>query len=437
MVCDCQLVFCLSALIGIGAVGRLVDEEVEVIWADDSSFRVGRMGNFYRNVPANTPNRDLIHGLSLANSLNFNATQEKRSINLSSFGDDDQYQALSYLVDALEDATSQLSHNFFVHTIHGKVVTLFSTDMIHWMFEYEVSNGENKIHDKMIDGIIIATGAIPKVPLLECTQISRPIRSCIFSLDHMVNAKYVNDLFCNQPDLKNVIWSVIGASHSGILVIKNLIEHGVRKVYNIRKHPLRFQEVIQDNAFRLVYVYLVCTLSIYRCNIDDCRYPGTGLKGPVGCWAKTVLPALEQRGTVETIAYDRETTWSEQFSILSSTHIVFAIGYERSGLPSILITPENGDIMKNLELNVSSEIISMPTLLSCISCHKFVKLSESVFDEYDKETGAIISPSIFGTGIAFPQDCIDIEGNRDPLVGVRRTILQTETILRSFRSFRA
>jgi hypothetical protein len=103
----------LADLLATGHINRLV-------WIDPT-FQVGRMGQFYRNVPANTPNHDLIYAMNLCKSFQFKESQAKRRLRLASdtvnmktqrrvmsdLALDDCHE-LGYFVDALEDATESL-----------------------------------------------------------------------------------------------------------------------------------------------------------------------------------------------------------------------------------------------------------------------------------------------------------------------------------------
>jgi len=95
---------------GIATVGRLLDLNQSVTWIDPS-FTSGRMGKFYRRVPANTLNGDLLVATRMCQSFEFERYQKIRrdrgEIVMSDLDLEKCYD-LGLLVDSLEDMTKEL-----------------------------------------------------------------------------------------------------------------------------------------------------------------------------------------------------------------------------------------------------------------------------------------------------------------------------------------
>lgn len=172
--------------------------------------------------------------------------------------------------------------------------------------------------------------------------------------------------------------AVIGASHSAILVLRNLSNlarstHPQLRIKWFTRHPLRYAEerdgwILRDN---------------------------TGLKGEVATWARQNLephvlaasPVAPHLTKVETRHADETETYRRELA--DCTHLCQAIGYKAAPLPALRV---NGTTVR------------------------------PVFDHdqgafTDKDSGARI-PGLYGAGIAFPQKVIDPEGNQEFAVGL-------------------
>lgn len=177
--------------------------------------------------------------------------------------------------------------------------------------------------------------------------------------------------------------AVVGASHSAILVLRNLSNlarstHPQLRIRWFTRHPLRYAEerdgwIKRDN---------------------------TGLKGEVATWARENLePAMlpsspvaahldkvetgpaRTDGQTETETYRRE--------LAGCTHVCQAVGYTVDPLP---------------ELRIGERSVTP----------RFVNTTGG-FE--DKETGEAI-PGLYGAGIAFPERVVDPEGTVEHAVGL-------------------
>lgn len=170
---------------------------------------------------------------------------------------------------------------------------------------------------------------------------------------------------------------VIGASHSAILVLRNLYNlaretHPYLRIKWFTRHPLRY--AVEKNGW------------ILRDN--------TGLKGEVATWAKENLeedrlPSSDVSRFLEKVTTTKE---KEQESYLehlpACTHVVQAIGFHHNELPSL---ESEG---KKLELKFDNDTGSFA----------------------DKEGVKI--KGLYGAGIAWPERVVDPEGNVEHAVGL-------------------
>lgn len=271
---------------GIGVVGRLLDLGQQVTWIDPA-FEVGRMGPFYRNVPANTLNIDLIVAAKLCNSFKFDETQQKRrdrgEVVMADLPPQECFP-LGYLVDFLEDSTVELKKH--VNVVQGRLTSLQkeSIQAPQWTYHVIADDGDEITGE--VDGVINVTGckpvSLPGLPSVVAHQssIKRLVSSgdgvekamAFHSLDQTVNPEFIRTLLHDNPNYQNHRWVVVGASHSGMLVVKNLAEAGVHDITVIHRSPLRFM-TLKDNGCK--------------------KHQGTGLKGPVGDWVRLQLAQQE------------------------------------------------------------------------------------------------------------------------------------------------
>jgi alpha-1,3/alpha-1,6-mannosyltransferase len=179
------------------------------------------------------------------------------------------------------------------------------------------------------------------------------------------------------PSDKPLTIGVIGASHSAILVLRNLYNlasttHSKLRIKWFTRHPLRYAEERDGWIFR----------------------DNTGLKGDVAVWAKENLeedrlPSSDVSNYLEKIATSKEKEQEDYKKHLPGcTHVVQAIGFKQNKLPVI---EKNGS---KLEIN------------------------------YDHMTGGFRDgkgervKGLYAAGIAWPERVVDPEGNTEYAVGL-------------------
>lgn len=251
------------------------------------------------------------------------------------------------------------------------------------LFPYKTNNGEQSTwtvtispsdrsaQPTQVDAsrLVLCTGSSP---------ISGPIPVTHLADIHLDTALSPTILAKTIPTDQPAHVGVIGASHSAILVLRNLANlaastHPHLRIKWFTRHPLRYAEerdgwILRDN---------------------------TGLKGEVATWARENLePAVlasssvaQHLTKVETSHADETETYQRELA--DCTHICQAIGYKAEPLP---------------ELRVEGKTVTP-------------KFDHDTGAFTDKESGERI-PGLFGAGIAFPQKVVDPEGNTEFAVGL-------------------
>ena len=363
---------------GLGYVGSLLDKGMKVTWVDPC-FTFGRLGQYYCKVPANTPNGDLVVALNLCSSFQYiEATKKFRSSNARCLAmlPEEECAELGLLVDALSDVSHFVMQHENLQLIRGEVTRLFFTPEKCWQADIATASAPVVAES---DAVILAVGAHPTIPTEIADSPSLSLR--LRSLDHMVCPEYVANAFMASPELRRKEWTVVGSSHSAMLVVMNLIENGAQHVRNFYRSDFRFQHMT-PHGWK--------------------RYQGTGLKGPVGDWVRRndSHPALERIR----VSGERGSLLPHLLPESSDGPIVCAIGYTRNNLPAI---------------------------------HLYDRSEPLSGDAYHRDTGALLEApgkNIFGGGIAYPQDTIEGDGRREPWVGFKRSIEQTDLMAAAYCS---
>lgn len=398
---------------GIASVGRLIDLGVSVKWIDPY-FSCGRMGEFYRNFPANTTNADFITSLQACKSFEFDKIEdERRKKGLTVMSDlpPNTWAPLGLFVEILEDITKILMHKSTCH--NGFVTKMEKTEKMIWSIEVSKEN-HKKVKTIDSEAIIYCCGCKPIELNVDAEEL-RKIGVKLHKLDLTVDENYIN-LTENAEKLKNEVWGVAGSSHSGMLVVKNLYEQGVKKIINIHRNGLKFMHQTHDGWV---------------------RFNGVGLKGPVGLWARThfsflanpslpaipfqdqnllSFPIIDEKSPVEVVSfarYEDNIPWTVQLKKLGIQHLVVAIGFhiDETIIPKIIINKREIGLIDLNNYNKDTGSIMM---------------KNDLLDEYSECLG------LFGGGIAFPWDFTDEGGGKEPWVGFPRSVAHVDIMVSEF-----
>lgn len=227
---------------GILAVGRLLDNNIpanKITWIDPS-FTVGDLGEKWFNVSSNT--KVLLFTKFLESTKSFNYARCPFQL---SHLDETSTCSLSEAVKPLQWISDELKK---------KVNALldFATAIHREKDQWHIACKENQV---ISDNVILALGANPnEMPKEERLSEVLPME---IALNPNLLATHISE--------EDTV-AVYGASHSAVLVIKNLLDAGCR-VINFYKHPLKY--------------------AIYK--EDHIIYDNTGLKGLAANYAKSEL----------------------------------------------------------------------------------------------------------------------------------------------------
>ncbi|KAJ5082039.1 hypothetical protein N7532_011082 [Penicillium argentinense] len=359
---------------GVAVVGNLLERQLGAVAWIDPSFESGRVHRKYREVPSNTkvslfqayatslqPFRTVIENTPRPNAFTAMAKL-----------DQEKTCHLHYAADMIRALTDGLIKMEQVHACRGFVTAAnlsSKSDKPNWTVHIKQDN-ETDLHLETTR-LILCTGAHPTnlpipVPGLSITPLN---------LDVVLKPSELATTLTTTPTTV----AVIGASHSAILALLNLLtlaqtSHPHLRVKWFTRHPLRYAEykdgwILRDN---------------------------TGLKGSAADFARTQLedselPTSEAGKVIEKVdTAGGEKREKELYAehLPGCQYIVQAVGFTRDPVP------------------------------------KLSQEGESLGMEFDHETGRMCKPQagppipgLFGAGIAFPERVVDPYGNVEYAVG--------------------
>lgn len=381
---------------GITCVGNLLARKLSpILWVDDG-FDGGRINRMYREVPSNTkvklfmdfatgvePFQNIISG---DEAVDMGGTDDK--LRYMRALDQDKGCRLSNAADMALILTKGLKKTRGVETEYGRVSSAvldeeFSpSPSTRWTVHLDntyLATTSNQTSTAVTKRLVFCTGSSPNnSPLPVYVPHLRNL-----DLDTALSPSRLRAALASEGP---TTISVIGASHSAILVLMNLYNIAASSKPDLRirwftRHPLRYAQEMDGWIL-----------------LDN-----TGLKGDAATWAKENLePETFDKSDVskyiERISYeagDEQGTFEER--IPGSQFYVQAIGYSRNPLPT-LKTSSGKEITPQFDHEKGS------------------------FD-YVREKGSGAPdelsrvPGLFGAGIAFPERVKDPHGNVEMAVG--------------------
>ncbi len=287
---------------GIAALGQLIDSGVnskQIAWVDPA-FQVGDFGAKWRNVSSNTK-VDLFLKF-LTGYKAFQYAQCKEAYPLHQL-DPEATCLLHYAAEPLSWVTERLKSQVKAITSH---VLKLKMEQGHWQVTLQDGNIQSK-------NVVLAVGSEPRV-----MDSVVPVIPLVDALDKARLQKWVD-----QTDTV----AVYGASHSAIIVVRLLLDLGVKKVINFYQGPLRYA-VYLDNFI---------------------LFDNTGLKGDTAKWAREHIDGKMSDRLVRVWSSEDNT----KAYLPQCTKSVQAIGFNRrnipiEGLPVISYNDKSGIIAPGL-----------------------------------------------------------------------------------------
>jgi len=263
---------------GIAAVGKLIDNGIEpasILWVDPY-FKVGDLGQLWRNVSSNTSVKLFIDFLQNVDSFCYQQAPDFQLNHLPPT----ETCTLRYMTEPLQWVSDHLSKK-----IHKKI------DVIHEMMLTErlwTLRGDSQTYQAK--NVILATGSVPE----NLSYAGVDIVPFDVAIDKERLTKFV---------APNETYAVFGSSHSAIIIINYLVDLGVKKIVNFYRSPCR-----------------------YAVNMGDwILFDNTGLKGHTAQWAREnidgVRPTNLQRYTTSDANLARHLPDCDK--------VIYAVGFKR------------------------------------------------------------------------------------------------------------
>jgi hypothetical protein len=264
---------------GIAAVGKLLDNGIpaeKILWCDPH-FKVGDLGMFWSNVSSNTKVKLFNDFLYASQSFAYEFVADNFA--LSKLNPDDTC-TLRYVVEPLQWISAQLEQ--LVESQHTTIHSMFLSDRL-WSLTSDTDT--YKAHN-----VILATGALP-------SNLNYPGVDVIpfdLAIDKERLTQVVN---------LNDTYAVFGSSHSSIIILRYLVEMGVKKVINFYRSPCRY--AIDMNDWIL--------------------FDNTGLKGQTAAWARDNID-----GNLPSNLVRYNTTEPNIARFLPECNkVIYAVGFEK------------------------------------------------------------------------------------------------------------
>ena len=370
---------------GITVLGNLLEHSSQLqadqrglVWVDPE-FQGGRVNSRYREVPSNTKVSLFVqfaHDVSPFRAI-AEATPKPNALTALQELPQDKGCRLRYAADMCVMLTEGLTRHPQVHPHKGKVASATLDERTStWTVTFESG------HSVTTPRIALCTGSHPVSATLPGTE---NINLSPVDLDVALKPSDLAMLF--DPAV-NATVAVIGASHSAILVLMNLVDltnssHPHLRIKWFTRNKLRYAEYMDGWILR----------------------DNTGLKGQAAEWAHQNLddeafptsPVNKVIRKVWTSGREAEA-YREEFP--GCTHIVQAVGYARNPLPRLEVIEKDGKAAEPLQVEYDN------------LNGRFYKLEGS---KSGPERNFV--PGLFGAGIAFPERVTDPHGNVEHAVG--------------------
>lgn len=355
---------------GIGVVGNLLElQKGPILWVDEL-FDGGRLNKRYREVPSNTKVKFFTRygeGVEVFRTIAKETPEPNAMSHLLSL-DQEKTCHIAQAADLCLMLTKGLDEGKGVSKQQGSVTDAAWSNST-WTVSISPSDSSSQPTQVDASRLILCTGSSPISGPLPVTHLAD------INLDTALSPTILSQtLPTDQPSQV----AVIGASHSAILVLRNLSRlatstHPGLRIKWFTRHPLRYAEE-RDGWI---------------------RRDNTGLKGEVAVWAREnledgVLPTSPVSGHLVKVATshgDEAETYAREMA--DCTHVCQAIGYRRDPLP---------------ELRVEGR--------------KVAPVFEHTTGSFEDGGSGERVPALYGAGIAFPEKVVDPEGNVEYAVGL-------------------
>ena len=264
---------------GIAAVGKLLDHGVDgaaILWIDPH-FKVGDLGQLWRNVSSNTSVARFTDFLKASSSFSY--SKSPISFKLNDLPPENTC-TLSDVVTPLEWVSNHLRQQ-----VHCEEATIRTMDLSKRLWNLMSDSQSFRAHN-----VILATGAV-------ASSLKYP------GVDVMPFDIAIDKERLAQSIDTNKTYAVFGSSHSAIIIVRYLVDLGVKKVINFYRSPCR-----------------------YAVNMGEwILFDNTGLKGQTATWAREHIDGTLPDNLV------RYNTSEHNIAryLPECSQVIYAVGFER------------------------------------------------------------------------------------------------------------
>ncbi|KAI0877089.1 hypothetical protein GGS24DRAFT_168179 [Hypoxylon argillaceum] len=373
---------------GITVVGNLLEhgaalqtDQRKLVWVDPH-FQGGRVNSRYREVPSNTKVGLFVqfaHDVSPFKAI-VEATPKPNALTTLLALPQDEGCHLSYAADMCVMLTDGLTAHPQVQPHQGKVTSaVLDEQRSVWTVGFDDGGHISTSKIALCTGSAPVSKTIPAIERMHQESL-KPI-----DLDIALTPSILAKTF---DPAANTTVAVVGASHSAILVLMNLVQlanstHPHLRIKWFTRNELRYAQYMDGWILR----------------------DNTGLKGQAAVWARQNLdvdtfpnsPVSKVITKIWTAGKEEEAYKTQ---LPECTHISQAVGYARNPLPRLKVIRKGGGAVEPLQVEYDD-----------LKGRFYEKASPNA--EHERK----YVPGLFGAGIAFPERVTDPHGNVEHAVG--------------------
>ncbi|PYH83741.1 hypothetical protein BO82DRAFT_330937 [Aspergillus uvarum CBS 121591] len=364
---------------GMATVAALLDAGAQkVLWVDPA-WQGGRLNSLYREISSNTTVAIYLKAINSSTTLRsiIDSTPSPNAVTKLEAMDHNSTCQLSVAGDMIHMLIEGLLARPEVEKLTALVEEAHLDKSIWTLTTTPVSPTPIKSHRT-----ILSTGSHPRTPTTH--QNYNPNLHQL-DLDTCMRRSLLPDLL---PRNRPSTIAVIGNSHSGILVVRNLYElaqAGDRsvKIINFHRRPIKYAIYTDEGII----------------------FDNTGLKGATAEWAREVLENSPDSEIVQFVDDGEDENAAFEEWLPRCTHVVWAVGYEQNRIPRVFV--EGRRVAGTVQFDMRSSGFRV--------------------DGHDGLDGAVVK-GLYGVGIAFPEEVEDPEGHVEAAVGVAKFIAFTQRV---------
>ena len=241
---------------GIAAVGKLLDSGIEpknIVWLDPN-FNVGDLGHLWKNVSSNTKVKLFKDFLQAVPPFLYEKAPVDFELNHLPPQD-------TCILDCIVKPLQWVSDHL-VNTVHAKNESVRCLTLTNR--QWAIQSDTQTYHAK---NVILATGAVPE------------------ALSYAGIETLPFDIAIDKMRLGSVVkptetYAVFGSSHSAIIIIRHLVDLGVKKIINFYRSPCKYAIDMGDWIL----------------------FDNTGLKGQSAEWARQHIDGVLPKNLVRYIS---------------------------------------------------------------------------------------------------------------------------------------